>query len=184
MACADFRSRRKSEPNPNADIISIKTIALVYLFGRSPYRQRRAAGSSPPADSRGNLDRRKTALPVACVGDFDPLSRLRERVGARGVECRKALKEGPHPALRATPSEREAFAESRKREKGIPASKSPTHTTSAPSWRPRMAGGRDKNPGGWAFPPSAGSPRRARRPQRRHAPWQGYRRRRNRPRRR
>jgi len=35
-----------------------------------------------------------------------PPSRLRERVGVRVFRRRKALKPGPHPALRATPSER------------------------------------------------------------------------------
>ena len=53
--------------------------------------------------------RRVTAL-VVRVGDFGPLSRLRERVGVRAGHTSNALKEGPHPALRAPFS--------RKREKG------------------------------------------------------------------
>ena len=45
------------------------------------------------------------------VSDFGPLSRLRERVGVRAGHTSIALKEYPHPALRATFS--------RKREKGV-----------------------------------------------------------------
>jgi len=39
---------------------------------------------------------------VVRVGDFGPLSRLRERVGVRAGHTSNALKKGPHPALRAT----------------------------------------------------------------------------------
>jgi hypothetical protein len=53
--------------------------------------------------------------------DFDPLSHLRERVGAKAGGKREAQEEGPHPALRATFS--------RKREKRRFASLSTTRAT-------------------------------------------------------